>query len=66
MDNVKLALRIPEAASALGVSRSALYALLRSGRIGYVRIGGGSKRVPVTEIQKFIAENTVRAGGTAA
>lgn len=55
------ALRVPEAAAALGISRSSIYSLIRSGRIGYVRIAGGSIRVPASEIDRFVDSNVVRS-----
>lgn len=56
------ALRVPEAAEALGISRSSLYALLRSGKLGYCRIAGGSVRIPAAEIDRFLEKNLVTSG----
>lgn len=57
----RLALRCDEAAAAIGVTESVLRAMLTAGQIGYVRIGRGSMRVPVIEIERWIAETSVRA-----
>jgi excisionase family DNA binding protein len=66
VEQQQLAYRVNEAARLLGVSRSAMYDLLTSGRVGYVRIAGGSRRVPASEIDRFLAENLVRRSGDAA
>jgi excisionase family DNA binding protein len=55
------ALRVTEAAATLGISRSSIYSLIRSGLIGYVRLAGGSIRVPASEIDRFIDSNVVRS-----
>jgi excisionase family DNA binding protein len=52
MDN-KLLLRPNEAADAMGVSRSKAYALISSGAIPSIRIGG-SVRVPVDALRTWI------------
>lgn len=56
------ALRMTEAAHALGISRSAIYDLTRAGLLGYIRLAGGSRRIPLAEIDRFIAARTVRSG----
>lgn len=43
-----------EAAAALGIGRSSLYVLLAQGAIASVRIGG-SRRIPVTALDDFVA-----------
>ena len=51
----KLLLRPVEAAEALGMGRSKVYELLPSGELPSIRIGG-SVRVPVDELQRWIRE----------
>jgi excisionase family DNA binding protein len=46
-------LRPEEAADALAVSRSKVYELMRSGRLGAIKIDG-SRRVPVEAVDDFI------------
>lgn len=60
-DVARKALRVPEAAEALGVSRSSLYALIRSGKLGFCRIAGGSVRVPASELDAFIERGLIGA-----
>jgi excisionase family DNA binding protein len=50
----KLLLTPEEAAFTLGIGRSKVYLLLRAGVLGSVRIGG-SRRIPVTAIQEYVA-----------
>jgi excisionase family DNA binding protein len=49
----KLLLTVPEAAEALGLSRSKLYQLLSAGTIRSIRIDG-SRRVPVEALTAYI------------
>jgi excisionase family DNA binding protein len=57
-DNMpRLLLRIPEAAVTLGISRSRCYELVGAGKLPHVRIGG-SVRIPVDELKRWIAANT--------
>lgn len=49
----KLLLTVPEAAEALGISRSKLYQLISAGTIRSVRIDG-SRRVPVSALTTYI------------
>lgn len=49
----KLLLTVPEAAGALGISRSKLYQLISAGTIRSVRIDG-SRRVPVDALTTYI------------
>ena len=49
----RLLLRPAEAAEAIGVCRSRIYELLRSGELPCVRIGG-SVRVPVAGLRDWI------------
>jgi excisionase family DNA binding protein len=51
----RLLLRPVEAAEAIGIGRSKLYALLASGELPSVRIGG-SVRVPVDALRAWIAK----------
>lgn len=48
----RLAYRVPEAASALGVSRAHIYNLVSRGALRAVKIGG-STRIPATEVQRL-------------
>jgi excisionase family DNA binding protein len=57
----KLLLTPMEAAAAIGVGRSTLYALLRTGRIESVRIGA-CRRIPAAAIEAYVAE--LRAGAS--
>ena len=54
----KLLLRPIEAAEALGIGRSKTYELLSSGRLPSIRIGG-SVRVPLAALQRFIDQQLV-------
>ena len=51
----RLLLRPDEAAEAIGVGRSKIYALIASGDLPSIRIGG-SVRVPVDELKDWIAQ----------
>ncbi len=50
-----LLLTVPEAASRLGISRSAAYALIGQGRLKVVHLGR-SVRVPASVVERFVAE----------
>ena len=50
----RLLLTVPEAAAALAISRSKLYELLAAGIVPSIRIDG-SRRVPVSGLQAYIA-----------
>jgi excisionase family DNA binding protein len=52
---------VSEVADVLGICRTSAYALIRSGKIGYVRLSGGSLRVPIHEVDNYIESNVVRA-----
>ncbi len=56
----QLLLTVPEAAAVLRMSRAKLYALMRSGQVLSVLIGG-SRRVPRTAVLAYIAELTAVA-----
>ena len=49
----KLLLTVPEAAEALGISRSKLYQLISAGLIRSIRIDG-SRRVPVDALTAYL------------
>lgn len=50
----KLLLTVPEAATALAMSRSKLYELMASGMVRSVRIDG-SRRIPAEALETFVA-----------
>ena len=50
----RIALRVWEAAEAIGVSRSQGYQLIADGEIPFVLVGK-SKRVPVSELKAYLA-----------
>ena len=54
MPPVRLLLTVPEAAEALGVSRSVVYELMDRGDLRNIKIGR-SRRVLVTSLEEFIA-----------
>ena len=56
-------LRMPEAARALGISRSQIYSLAARGEIPIVRIGA-SLRVPAAALDRWLEENTVGGSRT--
>lgn len=65
MATPKLLLTPAEAAAALGVGRTKLYELMGAGLIESVRIGG-SRRVPVAAVDRFVEHLRVRGpSGTA-
>jgi excisionase family DNA binding protein len=49
----KLLLTVPEAAAALGVSRSKLYELIKAGAIASLRIDG-SRRIPYRSLTSYV------------
>jgi excisionase family DNA binding protein len=51
----RLLLTAQEAAQALGVSRTKIYDLMRSGRLRSVKIGG-SRRIPVDALAELVNE----------
>jgi excisionase family DNA binding protein len=59
-DQLRVLLRIPEAADALGVSRTELYRMLNRGDLSYVTIGR-TKRIPVQAIEEFVERNLTRS-----
>jgi excisionase family DNA binding protein len=56
----RVAFRVPEAAALLGISRGAVYQLVKSGLLGVVRLSGGSARIPKAEIDRWVSENLER------
>lgn len=58
----KLLLTPPEAATILGVGRTKLYELLRSGALDSIRIGA-SRRIPAPAVEAFVAALTARPVG---
>jgi excisionase family DNA binding protein len=56
----KLLLTPEEAAQALGIGRTKLYGLLRSGHLPSVLVGG-SRRVPMTSLKLFIDQLSDRS-----
>jgi excisionase family DNA binding protein len=61
----RLALRVPEAAQALGASVPSVYAWMKAGKLGYVRLPGGSIRIPVAALEKMLEELTVASDPSA-
>lgn len=57
----RLALRINDAASALGIGRSTLYALISKGEIKSAVIAG-RRVVPVSELRRLLSQNLDAAG----
>jgi excisionase family DNA binding protein len=49
----KLLLTVPEAAAALGISRSKLYELIKAGVVASLRIDG-SRRIPYRALTAYI------------
>jgi len=56
-------LRVSEAADLLAVRESTVRAWLLARRIGRVRVGRRSVRIPMAEIDRLIQEGTVPARG---
>jgi excisionase family DNA binding protein len=54
VESIRLLLRPEEGANAIGVSRARFYELMAEGRIKSINIGR-SRRVPVAELQDWIA-----------
>ena len=69
MKNDQLLLRLPEAATVLGLSRSSLYKLVMSGSVRSILIGR-SRRIPAQAIDELVrdriaeqADESERTGG---
>ena len=58
--HLRLLLTIPEAAQALGVSRSILYQLVLAGEVASVKIGR-SRRVPVVALETYVTARIATA-----
>jgi excisionase family DNA binding protein len=58
--HLRLLLTIPEAAQALGVSRSILYQLVLAGEVASIKIGR-SRRVPVVALEKYVTTQIATA-----
>ena len=56
-----LLMRPTEAARTLGISRSRIYELIRSGVLPSVRVGS-SVRIPVAELRMWITSQLMRSG----
>lgn len=56
-------LKVTEVAERLSLSRSAIYGLMESGQLGYVKIGK-SRRVPLGAIERLVRESSVNVGDT--
>ena len=54
----KILYTVTETAELLRISVNDCYKLVNSKRIGYIQLG--SKKIPKTEILKFIEQNTIR------
>jgi excisionase family DNA binding protein len=57
LESQPLALTVPETALSLGICRSAVYALVKAGRLRFVRLAGGSIRIPREAIGEFLNES---------
>ena len=57
MDNLKLALTIPEAAEALRVSVPQIYKMLKGGSLPSVRIGG-RRVIRIKDLETWLDANT--------
>ena len=55
----RLLLTVPEAAEALGISRSHAYQLLASGQLPCIRLGRAA-RIPKAWLEKWVAEQCER------
>ena len=54
----RLLLRVPEAADALGVSRSTIYGLVAADDLPSVRVGR-LVRIPVDQLEKWITDRSM-------
>ena len=57
-DRPETYITLKEAAKYLRVSYRTVYRWLSQGRLKFFRAGAGSTRIPLSELDKFIAENT--------
>ena len=54
----RIALKLTEAASAIGVSKRHIYRLISRGEIDTISIGGG-QRIPVASLREFVERGGV-------
>ena len=47
--------RLGEAAAVLGISKTSMYGLLRSGQIEAVKIGSKTRRITAVELRRYVA-----------
>jgi excisionase family DNA binding protein len=47
--------KVSSLATRLGVDRSTVYAIIKSGRLRYIRLPGGTIRVPLKAVSEFLA-----------
>jgi len=50
-----LALKVPEAAKAIGISVSLMYQLIREGKVKAVRPSDGRTIIPMEELKRYLA-----------
>jgi excisionase family DNA binding protein len=53
---VRLLVSIADACEMIGVKRTSMYEFIRAGKIRVVKIGSRGVRVPVSELERFVAE----------
>jgi excisionase family DNA binding protein len=58
----QMLLRAEEAARALGIGRSKLYALVAAGELPVIRIGR-STRIPAAALERWVEERTISRAG---
>jgi excisionase family DNA binding protein len=63
-DDVRLLLRIPEAAQRLALGRSTVYELIAKGELPVVRVGA-AVRVPASALSDWVERQTSEPGGPA-
>jgi excisionase family DNA binding protein len=56
-----LLLKIPEAAGMLRIGLTKFYELMRDGEITPISVGPHATRIPVSEVERFIAERLTAA-----
>jgi len=55
MQETPLAHQIPEACHRIGIARTSIYALIKSGEIRSIKVGARTL-IPESELQRFIAK----------
>ncbi len=58
-------LTVSSTAVALGLSKPTVFRLLREGRLGFIQVSPRRIVIPQSEIDRYLAENFVRAQGQA-